>query len=227
MSPNARLSIRLDPELKDRLVAYSQATGIRISQVVAQALEVHLAQTATDPLEQLRHRVEHLEIQMQSLQQQSSVLSSAPPQPINQDESPAPQAEPDPIWDPLESSFEDWVYQTWQRLASAQAPEAEIWGYPITVEALHETGFAGMRFRLFIDRLLEAETPGLQLFPDQTSQLGLGDCRPGAVTFTTDPTTFSEQDARDRLGDFPSLEPGSSENGSEVMNGWKPFEMDG
>ncbi len=226
MSPNARLSIRLDPELKERLVAYSQATGIRISQVVAQALEVHLAPAAADPLEQLRQRVENLEIQMQILQQQPPVFP-APPQAINRDESPTPRADPDPIWDPLESSFEDWVYQTWQRLASAQASQGEIWGYPITVEALHETGFMGMRFRLFIDRLLEAETPGLQLLPDETSRLSLGDCRPGEVTFTTDPTAFPEREERDPRGDLPSEDLGASGNGSQVMNGWKPLEMDG
>jgi predicted DNA-binding protein len=226
MSPNARLSIRLDPELKQRLVAYSQATGIRISQVVAQALEVHLSNGVADPLEQLRQRVEKLEIQIQALQPQPSGLPSATPQAFNGEESPLLQTEPDPIWDPLESSFEDWVYQTWQRLASAQASEGEIWGYPIPVEALHETGFVGMRFRLFIDRLLQAETPGLQLLPDETSRLGLGDCRPGEVTFTMDPASIPEQGEGEALGDLP-LNLGSSGNGTEVMNGWKPFEMDG
>ncbi|NJK63154.1 MAG: hypothetical protein HC921_11160 [Synechococcaceae cyanobacterium SM2_3_1] len=227
MSPNARLSIRLDPELKARLVAYAQATGIRISQVVAQALQAHLANAAADPLEQLRQRVEKLETQMQALQQHPSALPPSTPQAISRAEEAAPPADPDPIWDPLESSFEDWVYQTWQRLASAQASAAEIWGYPITVEALHETGFVGMRFRLFIDRLLEAETPGLLLLPDQTSRLGLGDCRPGEVTFTTDPTAFLEQGERDPLENLPPLDRGTSANGSQVTNGWKPFEMDG
>ncbi len=84
MAKAERLTIRLDPDLKQALVNRSEQTGQSISHLVAQAVKAYLEssnQDATDlhaTLTDLIVRVEHLEEQMQ-YPDRSPAYSEAPP----------------------------------------------------------------------------------------------------------------------------------------------------
>lgn len=213
MAETARITITIPIALKQALVERAQLTGQTQTQLVVQGIEVLLASGQPATLQALQGRVEHLEWQMQAL-----LSSGAPPTPLSQvvpapdpiPEEPSPPSEtPDPrLWDPVEYSFDDWLFQIWHTLSMDLTGQSWPWGHSIPVERLHQLAFYEMRYRRFIDRLLTSEAPGLRLLPDETSQLGLGDCQPGALTFEECETTGSD------AGSDPV---GSNGNGSHSL----------
>ncbi len=188
MADMARITITLPLPLKQALAERAQRTGQSQTQVVVQALEGLLAAAEPPSLESLTARIEHLESQMRVLME-SRVNPTGPaptpfPQPSTAPEIPDPVPPADPnLWDPVEHSFDDWLFQIWQRTSIDRTGHPLPWGHPVSVEVIHQLAFYELRYRRFIDRLLTSEAPGLHLLPDETSQLGLGDCRPGAITF--------------------------------------------
>ncbi len=199
MAETARITLTIPIALKQALTERAQLTGQTQTQLVIQGIEALLSLGEPPTLQTLQARVEQLEGQMQSL-----LSSGSPPTPMPQavaDPDPVP-AEPSPLetpnphlWDPVEYSFDDWLFQIWRSISRDQTGQTWPWGHSIPVERLHQLAFYEMRFRRFIDRLLASEAPGLQLFPDETSQLGLGDCRPGAITFEECETPEAGEDS--------------------------------
>lgn len=229
MADTARITITLPLPLKHALAKRAQQTGSSQSQLVIQAIE-GLLSTEAPTLLSLQARVEQLEVQMGSLlssAQQAVIPGSAAvvehPLPPRVDLNPKPvllpsmETEPpgDPnLWDPVEYSFDDWLFQIWRRVSTDQTGLPLPWGHSLAVETVHQMAFYELRFRRFIDRLLASEAPGLLLFPDETSALGLGDCRPGAFTFEETEVTDSNStpnpqgNGSQRAHPLPPLEPG-------------------
>ncbi len=197
MSELVRLSIRLDPSLKQALIDHSTTTGIPISRLVSSAVAQYLQNPLEDPaspsaLTELTQRVETLEQLVQTL------LASSP-QPTAQPTPAAPSESEsgDPnLWDPVQASFEDWVFQIWMKIATQLQGSEDCWGQSVPVEEIHQLAFYTMRPRRFTDRLVTAEAPGLTLITDENSV----DCRPVALTY---------------YWELPSLEPSSQDPSSK------------
>lgn len=225
MTDTARITITLPLALKQALVERAQRTGQSQTQVVIQALERLLAAEDPPTLDTLAARIEQLESQMRSLMESgaspSGSVPTAPPPPqtsasaATSGSTSVPTQPTDPnLWDPVEHSFDDWLFQIWRRTAVDQTGHPLPWGHPLSVEQIHRVAFYELRYRRFIDRLLASEAPGLHLLPDETSQLGLGDCRPGAITFEDwDPQPDSASDS-DHDPDRDSDRNGSNGHGS-------------
>jgi hypothetical protein len=212
MTDSVRFSMRIPLDLKEKLQAQAQTRGIPLNQLILQALHSYLASgfstgTESEVLNKLEFRVSQLETQMQNILKShplSSVLS-APHSPTPD----LPNSLKPEGWDPVQCSFEDWLFQIWSKLAKQDTDRAEsdptiVWGHPVTVERIHDTGFWSMHLRRFIDRLIEsaAETEGLCLFADEASRLELVDCRPGSLTFLQ-PTEVDPNPNRNSNGKSP------------------------
>lgn len=225
MSKTVRLSIRLDPTLKQTLTEQSEATGIPVSRLVIQAIETYLAQMSNSAstqdiakiteletaLQALQHRVYDLESWVQASPSAASSLPSTSPQrdpdfaliqaqahPPGSTSEPTTDSSAHPhLWDPLQASFEDWVFQSWMDLATQQTGSEDCWGHIIPVEVLHQHSFYSMRLPRFVDRLMAAEVPELQLISDPP---GIS-CRPTAITYHWDNQSLLESTHR-----LPSIE---------------------
>ncbi|MDX2272769.1 MAG: CopG family transcriptional regulator [Cyanobacteriota bacterium] len=185
----SRFSIRLSEDLKQALIARAEQTGVSLNRLITDVLADYLTQPPLEPTPPIWHdllrRVEQLEAHWQSGLKQGilppEIPSAAP-------SDPSPSYRDPHLWDPVETSFEDWLWRTWHELASPDPPSEGApppWGKPISIQEIHRLGFHTMRPQRFLDRLVEVEPElaGLQLMVGESANLGLGDCQPQFLSF--------------------------------------------
>jgi hypothetical protein len=188
--PDTRLTVRLTPALKQALVARSQASGINLSRLVTEAIASFLADDS-DPAEALAATVKDLVLRVERLEQSiNSTDRSHPIELLPAFATPAGTSEPEPqppddpaLWNPLNSSYDDWLFETWAKLAADAAHGSPVWGTPIPILQIHALGFYTMRQQRFMDRLLESEAAGLDLLIDHATYTGVENCNPQMLTF--------------------------------------------